>query len=195
MSKEPKSQDLNEDQVLNDANTSENETVAENQAVEGDNVSDENEEETQGAVNWEQKFNELNENYLRLLADFDNYRKRTLKEKSELLRSGSERVISGILPVVDDFERAITNLQSAENMDALKEGVDLIYSKFLSFLDKNGVKAMETNGLLFDADQHEALTMIPAPSEEMKNKIIDTVVKGYTLDGKVMRFPKVVVAQ
>jgi molecular chaperone GrpE len=190
MSKEPKSQDLNEDQVLNDANTSENETVAENQAVEGDNVSDENEEETQGAVNWE-----LNENYLRLLADFDNYRKRTLKEKSELLRSGSERVISGILPVVDDFERAITNLQSAENMDALKEGVDLIYSKFLSFLDKNGVKAMETNGLLFDADQHEALTMIPAPSEEMKNKIIDTVVKGYTLDGKVMRFPKVVVAQ
>ncbi|MBP1618163.1 MAG: Protein GrpE [Bacteroidetes bacterium] len=195
MSKKPKSPDLNEDQVLNDANTAENETVAENQAAEGDNVSDEDKEETQATENWEQKFNELNDNYLRLHADFDNYRKRTLKEKSELLRSGSERVISGILPVVDDFERAITNLQSAENMDALKEGVDLIYSKFLSFLEKNGVKAMETNGLPFDADQHEALTMIPAPSEEMKNKIIDTVVKGYTLDGKVMRFPKVVVAQ
>ncbi len=195
MSKEPKSQDLNQDQVLNDANTAENETVAENQAAEGDNVSDENKEETQTTENWEQKFNELNDNYLRLHADFDNYRKRTLKEKSELLRSGSERVISGILPVVDDFERAITNLQSAENMDALKEGIDLIYNKFLSFLEKNGVKAMETNGLPFDADQHEALTMIPAPSDEMKNKIIDTVVKGYTLDGKVMRFPKVVVAQ
>lgn len=195
MSKEPKSQDLNEDQVLNDTNTAENETVAENEAAGSDNVSDENKDATPEAENWEQKFNELNDNYLRLHADFDNYRKRTLKEKSDLLRSGSERVISGILPVVDDFERAIANLQSAEDINALKEGIDLIYNKFLSFLEKNGVKAMETNGLPFDADQHEALTMIPAPSDELKNKIIDTVVKGYTLDGKVMRFPKVVVAQ
>jgi molecular chaperone GrpE len=137
----------------------------------------------------------LNDNYLRLHADFDNYRKRTLKEKSELLRSGSERVLSGILPVVDDFERAIQNLKTADNIDAVKEGIDLIYSKFLSFLDKNGVKVMDTDGQHFDADQHEALTIIPAPSEDMKNKIIDTVEKGYTLDGKVMRFPKVVVAQ
>jgi molecular chaperone GrpE len=195
MSKEPKSQDLNQEQVPNDANTAENETVAENHVQEGDNVSDGNEEETPETKNWEEKFYELNDNYLRLHADFDNYRKRTLKEKSELLRSGSERVISGILPVVDDFERAMANLQSAGDVDAIKEGIDLIYNKFLSFLEKNGVKAMETNGLPFDADQHEALTMIPAPSDEMKNKIIDTVVKGYTLDGKVMRFPKVVVAQ
>jgi molecular chaperone GrpE len=195
MSKEPKSQDLKEEQPFDDFNKAQDEPLAENLTPDSDNVSDPTTEDSTLSDDWEQKFNELNDNYLRLHADFDNYRKRTLKEKSELLRSGSERVLSGILPVVDDFERAIQNLKTADNIDAVKEGIDLIYSKFLSFLDKNGVKVMDTDGQHFDADQHEALTIIPAPSEDMKNKIIDTVEKGYTLDGKVMRFPKVVVAQ
>ncbi len=183
MNNEPINQDLNEEKDFTDSNMTEKE-------VADDKMSDENASE-----NWEEKYKELNDNYLRLHAEFDNYRKRTLKEKSELLRSGSERVLSGILPVVDDFERALKNLKSTDDVTAIKEGIDLIYNKFISFLSKNGVKEMDTNGQLFDADQHEALTMIPAPSEEMKNKIVDTVEKGYTLDGKVMRFPKVVVAQ
>ena len=183
MSKESIDQDFNEGQDLPDSDMAEKE-------VANDNVSEETTSE-----NWEEKFQKLNDDYLRLHAEFDNYRKRTLKEKSELLRSGSERVLSGILPVVDDFERALSNLHLAEDVVAMKEGIELIYNKFLSFLDKNGVKAMETDGQVFDAEQHEALTMIHAQSEEMKNKIVDTVVKGYMLDGKVVRFPKVVVAQ
>lgn len=195
MDKEAKSQDLNGTQNFEYTNPTGSDTTAENLSDGGDNVSDGAEGQNEENVNWEQKFNELNDNYLRLYAEFDNYRKRTLKEKSELLRSGSERVLSGILPVVDDFERAINNLNTAGDVDALKEGINLIYNKFLSFLDKNSVKVIETNGQVFDAEQHEALTIIPAPNEEMKNKIIDTVEKGYTLDGKVMRFPKVIVAQ
>lgn len=195
MSKESKNQELNEEMDFSDLNASENETVTDSQFGESDNVSGEKEQQAPDVEDWEQKFNELNNNYLRLHADFDNYRKRTLKEKSELLRSGSERVLSGILPVVDDFERAMQNIQTADDVAALKDGIDLIYNKFISFLDKNGLKAMETNGIVFNSDEHEALTMIPAPTEDLKNKIIDTVVKGYTLDGKVMRFPKVVVGQ
>lgn len=195
MDEKNKSSEEMEDQTINDTDAKDKETVAENISEENDNVSDSAPEENEMKVDWEGKYNELNDNYLRLHAEFDNYRKRTLKEKSEMLRSGSERVVSGILPVIDDFERAMENLKTAEDVDALKEGISLIYNKFVSFLDKNGVKEMDTNGQVFDADSHEALTMIPAQSEDMKNKIVDTVVKGYTLDGKVMRFPKVVVAQ
>ncbi|MFT4071844.1 MAG: nucleotide exchange factor GrpE [Dysgonamonadaceae bacterium] len=188
MSKESQNEEWKDTEAVKDENQAENESVSENEPQDSDSLSEKIED-------WESKYNKLNDDYLRLHAEFDNYRKRTLKEKSELLRSGSEKVLSGILPVVDDFERAMQNLKSADNMDALKEGIELIYSKFISFLNKNGVKEMETNGQPFDAEQHEALTMIPVPSEEMKNKIVDTVEKGYTLDGKVMRFPKVVVGQ
>lgn len=188
MSKESQNEEWKDTEAVKDENQAENESVSENEPQDSDSLSEKIED-------WESKYNKLNDDYLRLHAEFDNYRKRTLKEKSELLRSGSEKVLSGILPVVDDFERAMQNLKSAESMDALKEGIELIYSKFISFLNKNGVKEMETNGQPFDAEQHEALTMIPVPSEEMKNKIVDTVEKGYTLDGKVMRFPKVVVGQ
>lgn len=184
--------EMNEKEAVEQSCTAETDLSAEVGVQEADKLSA---EETSGAVDWEQKYNELNDTYLRLHAEFDNFRKRTLKEKTELLRSGSERVLGGILPVVDDFERALQNLQSSSDAEAIKEGIDLIYNKFLSFLGKNGVQAMETNGQPFDAEQHEAITMIPAPSEEMKNIIIDTVEKGYTLDGKVMRFPKVVVGQ
>lgn len=146
-------------------------------------------------ADWETKYNELNDSYLRLNAEFDNYRKRTLKEKAELLKSGSERVLIDVITVVDDFERALDNISKTEDVDAVKEGVDLIYNKFRSFLTKHGVKEIETIGHPFDTDRHEAITTVPAQSEEDKDKIVDSVQKGYTLDDKVIRYPKVIVAK
>lgn len=151
---------------------------------EGDNVTD-----------WESKYNELNDSYLRLNAEFDNYRKRTLKEKAELLKSGSEKVLIDVISVVDDFERALENVSKAEDVDAVKEGIDLIYGKFKGFLTKHGVKEIETIGQPFDADKHEALTTIPAQSEKDKDKVVDCIQKGYALDDKVIRYPKVIVAK
>lgn len=144
---------------------------------------------------WEAKYNELNNSYLRLNADFDNYRKRTLKEKAELLKSGSERVLVDVISVVDDFERALDNISTAGDVEAVKQGVDIIYNKFRNFLTKHGVKEIETIGQPFDTDRHEALTTVPAQNEADKDKIVDTVQKGYILDDKVIRFPKVIVAK
>lgn len=143
----------------------------------------------------EAKNKELHDSYLRLNAEFDNYRKRTLKEKSDLLRNGSEKVLLDVIAIVDDFERALENIAIAENVEAVKEGVDLIYSKFTSFLTKHGVQEIETVGQPFDTDKHEALTTIAAQNEEDKDKIVDCIQKGYTLDDKVIRYPKVVVAK
>lgn len=146
-------------------------------------------------TDWEAKYNELNNSYLRLNAEFDNYRKRTLKEKSELLKSGSERVLVDIISVVDDFERAIDNVTKTEDIDAIKEGLDLIYNKFKNFLIRHGVQEIETIGQPFDTDKHEAITTVPAQKEEDKDKIVDSIQKGYTLDDKVIRYPKVIVAK
>lgn len=162
-----------------------------NNHTEEDNSGEDNDKVT----DWESKYKELNDSYLRLNAEFDNYRKRTLKEKAELLKSGSERVLIDIISVVDDFERALENISNTEDVDAVKEGVDLIYNKFKNFLTKHGVKEIETIGQPFDTDRHEALTTVPAQSEEDKDKIVDSVQKGYTLDDKVIRFPKVIVAK
>jgi molecular chaperone GrpE len=146
-------------------------------------------------TDWEAKYNELNDSYLRLNAEFDNYRKRTLKEKAELLKSGSERVLIDIISVVDDFERALENISKTEDVDAVKDGVDLIYNKFINFLTRHGVKEIVTIGHTFDTDKHEAITTVPAQSEEDKDKIVDSVQRGYTLDDKVIRYPKVIVAK
>ena len=131
--------------------------------------------------------------YLFLMAEFDNFRKRTLKEKSELIKTGSESVLKSLLPVVDDFERGIEAMKNTSDADAIKEGMELVYNKFLKFFEQNGVKVMETTGHEFDPDQHEAITAIPVEDPEQKNKIIDTITKGYTLNGKVIRHAKVVV--
>ena len=169
--------------------------------VETDNLTNNQTEENAGdeasdnVTDWEAKYNEVNSSYLRLNAEFDNYRKRTLKEKAELLKSGSERVLLDIIAVVDDFERALDNISKTEDIDAVKEGIDLIYSKFANFLTKHGVKEIETIGHAFDTDKHEAVTTIPAQSEEDKDKIIDSIQKGYTLDDKIIRYPKVIVAK
>jgi molecular chaperone GrpE len=142
-----------------------------------------------------QKCAELNDKNLRLMAEFDNYRKRTLKEKSELIKTAGEGLLVNMLPLVDDFERAMKAMESSEDINAVKEGIDLIYAKFIAFLIQNGVKAIPTENESFDTDLHEAITTFPAPSEDLKGKIIDCVSKGYTLNEKVIRFSKVVVGE
>lgn len=134
--------------------------------------------------------------YLFLMADFDNYRKRTLKEKQDMLRNGAERAMLELLPVVDDFERAIDSMNNSNcDTDAVKEGVMLIYNKFIKYLEHNNVKAIESTGKDFDTDLHEAITMFPAPSDDMKGKVVDTTLKGYMINDKVLRHAKVVVGQ
>ena len=133
--------------------------------------------------------------YLRLAAEYDNFRKRTLKEKSELILNGGEKTLNSILPVVDDFERALSNMEKAADVQAVKEGIDLIYNKFISVLAQNGVKKIETENQPLDTDYHEAIAVVPAPSEEHKGKILDCVQPGYTLNEKVLRHSKVVVGE
>ena len=129
------------------------------------------------------------------MAEFDNFRKRTLREKADLIKTAGEKVFVNILPLIDDFERAIKAMDSTEDVLAVKEGVDLIYAKFISFLNANGVKAIATENEPFNVDVHEAVTMFPAPSEDMKGKIIDCLSKGYMLNDKVIRYAKVVVGE
>lgn len=133
--------------------------------------------------------------YLFLMAEFDNYRKRTVKEKAELIKNGGEKAMLGLLPVIDDFERAIDAIDKSSDVEGLKEGVDLIYNKFMKYLESQQVKPMESTGTEFDADIYEAVTTFPAPDESMKGKVIDTVQKGYTINEKVLRHAKVVVGQ
>lgn len=133
--------------------------------------------------------------YLFLMADFDNYRKRTLQEKQDLIKNGGQKVLEGILPVVDDIERAIEAIAKGGDFDSLKEGVDLIHNKLMAFLKSNKVEPIESTGELFDTDVHEAVTTFPAPDEEQKGRVIDTVLKGYKLNDKVLRHAKVVVGQ
>jgi molecular chaperone GrpE len=142
-----------------------------------------------------QKCAELNDKNLRLMAEFDNYRKRTLKERMDLIKTAGEKVLVDMLPLVDDFERGLKAMETSEDVVAVKEGVELIYSKFIAFLIQNGVKPIPTENEAFDTEFHEAITTFPAPTEELKGKIIDCVSKGYTMNEKVIRFSKVVVGE
>jgi molecular chaperone GrpE len=142
-----------------------------------------------------QKCVELNDKNLRLMAEFDNYRKRTMKERVDLLKTASEKVLVDMLPLVDDFERGLKAMETSEDVQAVKDGVDLIYSKFIAFLSQNGVKAIPTENEVFDTEFHEAITTFPAPTEDLKGKIVDCVSKGYTMNEKVIRFSKVVVGE
>ncbi len=142
-----------------------------------------------------QKCNELSDKNLRLMAEFDNYRKRTLKERTDLIKTAGENILVNMLPLVDDFERAQKAMETSEDVEAIKAGIDLIYNKFIAFLLQNGVKAIPTENEIFNTDIHEAITTFPAPSEDLKGKIVDCVSKGYTLNDKVIRFPKVVVGE
>lgn len=136
-----------------------------------------------------------NKEYLFLMAEFDNFRKRTVREKADIIRNAGEKVLGELLPIIDDFERAIKANEQADDIDAIKQGVTLIYNKLIKYLEHNQVKAIESTGNDFDTELHEAVTTFPAPSEEMKGKVIDTVLTGYTINDKVLRHAKVVVGQ
>ena len=141
----------------------------------------------------ESKIAELQDKYLRQVAEFDNYRKRTIKEKADLILNGAEKTITAILPVLDDMERALKNMDKMEDVAAVKEGMDLIFQKFVKILGEQGVKRIETENADFNTDLHEAIAQVPAPSDEMKGKVIDCVKTGYTLNDKVIRHSQVAV--
>ena len=188
--KKVKEEELNVEETLNNAEEQPQDEQAENAAPMTHEEELEKELETAQETIEEQK-----DKYLRLSAEFDNYRKRTMKEKAELILNGGEKSLSSILPVVDDFERAIKTMETATDVQAVKEGVELIYNKFMATLAQNGVKVIETKDQPLNPDYHEAIAVIPAPSEAQKGKILDCVQTGYTLNDKVLRHAKVVVGE
>ncbi len=178
-----------------DVLTPETQEIIEQTDSKPENKSNETDKIAEELAALNQKCEDLNDKNLRLMAEFDNYRKRTLKEKADLIKTAGERVFVDILPLVDDFERALQAMQSTDDVKAVKEGVDLIYSKLIGFLDAHGVKLIATENEPFDVDVHEAVTTFPAPSEDLRGKVIDCMTKGYTLNDKVIRFAKVVVGE
>lgn len=179
----------------------ESETQAE-ESVSNENVNEGNEAElsdeekvAKELEETKQALEDYKDKYLRLSAEFDNYRKRTLKEKAELIKNGGEKAISAILPILDDLERALQNMQKAEDVKAMYEGIDLIHQKFLKNLEHEGLVKMEPVGESFDTDFHEAIALVPAAEDGQKGKVLDCVQTGYKLNDKVIRHAKVVVAQ
>lgn len=179
-----------EDKELNEQSTHE---VKDEVTQEGEVESVQPEDKTE--ISPEEKYAELNDRFIRLYAEFDNFRKRTNKERLDLISSASAGVMKDMLTVLDDFERAIQNNETAEDIQSVKEGFQLIYQKFKGILESKGLKSMQCKGDVFDSELHEAIANIPAPSEEDKGKVIDDVEKGYYLNDKVIRFAKVVVGQ
>jgi molecular chaperone GrpE len=143
----------------------------------------------------ETKLTELQDKYLRLSAEFDNYRKRTLKEKADLLKTAGEESLIRVLPVMDDIERAIFSMGSAKDIEPVKEGIKLIYNKFKDILTQQGLKEIESNHMDFNTDLHEAITKVPAPDQELKGKVLEVIQKGYYLNDKVIRFAKVIIGE
>lgn len=188
-----------QEQVKEELQQEETQTEAQNAEVESQNAEEEQpaKEETpeDKIAALQAELEKSQKEYLFLMAEFDNYRKRTVKEKAELIKNGGEKAMLGLLPVIDDFERAIDAIDKSSDVEGLKEGVDLIYNKFMKYLESQQVKPMESTGTDFDADIYEAVTTFPAPDESMKGKVIDTVQKGYTINEKVLRHAKVVVGQ
>ncbi|MBI2258686.1 MAG: nucleotide exchange factor GrpE [Flavobacteriia bacterium] len=168
------------------------EIISESVEQENTDNSDKQEEKEQS---FEDKYLELNDKFIRLYSEFDNYRKRSNKEKLDLISTASEGVLKDMLTILDDFERAIANNEQVEDVNSLKEGFNLIYNKFKNTLESKGLKAMESVGQIFDSELHEAIANIPAPSDDLKGKVVDHVEKGYYLHEKVIRFAKVVVGQ
>lgn len=193
MSKESKNARKQENEMHDKAGVVNDETAEKELEVTGE---DEQEAKSDLEIKvLQEKLDAANDKYLRLSAEFDNYRKRTLKEKAELTKSAGEQILEKILPVMDNFERALQSMETATDVPALREGVQLIYTTFRDFLSQHGVKEIECVNTDFNPDLQEAVTKIPAPSEEMKGKVVDCIQKGYTLYDKVIRFPKVVVGE
>ncbi len=180
-----KEEKLNEDQVQEEI---ENEDGAEEEE-------ETEEEEPKKEPSAEEKLAELQDRYLRLTAEYDNFRKRTLKEKIDLQKSGNENLLQALLPVADDFDRGLQSVNEATDIKAVKEGLQLISGKFQGFLTQQGVKEINAVKKVFDTDLHEAITKIPAPSKKLKGKVVDVVQKGYMLNDKVLRYSKVVIGE
>ena len=194
----PKEKENNQEEELKTQatpNECDEETVGQETSQENEAPLTEAEKLAQDLEKANEQIEEQKDKYLRLSAEFDNYRKRTMKEKAELILNGGEKSISSILPIVDDFERALKNMETATDVAAVKEGVELIYNKFMSVLGQNGVKVIETKEQPLDTDYHEAIAVIPAPNEALKGKILDCVQTGYILNDKVIRHAKVVVGE
>ena len=194
----PKEKENNQEEELKTQatpNECDEETVGQETSQENEAPLTEEEKLAQELEKANEQIEEQKDKYLRLSAEFDNYRKRTMKEKAELILNGGEKSISSILPIVDDFERALKNMETSTDVAAVKEGVELIYNKFMSVLGQNGVKVIETKEQPLDTDYHEAIAVIPAPNEALKGKILDCVQTGYILNDKVIRHAKVVVGE
>lgn len=194
-----------EDELENNTNTTEEEIIGEVEAeevledeiTEDETTTDEaaTEETTNTTPNLEQELSDMKDKYLRIFAEFDNYRKRTVKEKMDIIKLASKDVINAMLPAVDDFSRAIRLDEEANTEERIPEGIVHVYNKLMKGLEQQGVRLMNSTGADFDPEMHEALTKIPAPTPELKGKVIDTIEQGYYLNDKIIRYAKVVVGE
>lgn len=184
-----------EEQNLQNVDIKEEDSQTEEKQSDDNNNGADKEEVLDPLAKAETEIAELKDKYLRSVAEFDNYRKRTMKEKAELILNGSEKTITAILPIVDDMERAMANVEKADDMEAVKEGMELIYQKFQKTLESLGLKKIETADVDFDTDFHEAIAMVPGMGDDKKGKILDCVQTGYKLNDKVIRHAKVAVGQ
>lgn len=192
MSKKNKKNQKDEEVKVNHDEILEEETVQE-QTQEPEDKKENDVDPAKKIEELEAQLEHEKKEYLFLMADFENFRKRTIKEKADLIKNGTEGAMRDLLPVVDDLERALDAINKGGDLDSLKEGVDLIYSKFVKYLESQHVSAIESTGKDFDTDIHEAVTTFPAPDPSMKGKVIDTTIKGYMINDKVLRHAKVVV--
>ena len=187
-----------EESQVEETLNNENEVVADS-TENNTEVNDSNEETTEEPISeteqLQQQLEESKKEYMFLMAEFDNFRKRTIREKADIIRNATEKAMKDLLPVVDDFERGLAAMAETTDANAVKEGMELIYNKFIKYLEQYGVKAIESTGADFDTELHEAIAMVPSPDESQKGKVIDTVMKGYTINDKVIRHSKVAVAQ
>lgn len=197
MSKKHKKEDIEQEQVNQQTTSTEsNVTDSDTQAPQGDaQQTDASQANDDKVAELTTQLEEMKDKYLRLTAEFDNYRKRTLKEKAELIKFASEEVLKDLLPVIDDLDRALKAIETANDINAVKEGISLIVNKFNDFLKAKGVKEIDAIGKELDTDLHEAITKIPVQDDAQKGKIVDVIQKGYMLHEKVMRFSKVVVGE
>ena len=190
-----KDKEILEEAVNENINGTQEENIEENYAQQEEREQTVEEKLQQELDEANGKIAMLEDKYLRQVAEFDNYRKRTMKEKAELIKNGGERAIESILPVLDDFERALNNMSKDESSAEIMTGVELIYNKFVGILKQNGLQKIETDGAVFDTDYHEAIAMVPTPDENLKGKVLDCIQAGYTLNDKVIRHAKVAVGE
>lgn len=192
---EEKDININEEENLEEVNTENAENAKNAESAENTEAATEEAEELDPLAKAQQEIEELKTQLLYKAAEFENYRKRTLKERAELILNGGEKVISAILPVLDDMERAIANGAKTDDPQVLREGVELIYNKFVKTLEGQGVSKIETKDADFDTDLHEAVAMVPGMGDDKKGKVIDCLQEGYKLNDKVIRHAKVAVGQ